>query len=82
MTGMSFETLGLSQVWLDNLDQLGYTEMTPIQARALPSLLDAATSVSGAGGSSSLDFSWAVRIGPKSRPTRICMNTNAIMSMQ
>ena len=39
MTESSFKSLGLTQVWLDNLDQLGYVEMTPIQARALPILL-------------------------------------------
>ena len=39
MTQHSFAQLGLSQVWLDNLNQLGYTQMTPIQAQALPVLL-------------------------------------------
>lgn len=40
MTQNSFKSLGLSQPWLDNLDHLGYTEMTPIQAAALPVLLE------------------------------------------
>jgi ATP-independent RNA helicase DbpA len=39
MTTTSFRTLDLPASWLENLDDLGYTEMTPIQARALPALL-------------------------------------------
>jgi ATP-independent RNA helicase DbpA len=40
MTQNTFKSLGLSQAWLDNLDHLGFTEMTPIQAEALPVLLE------------------------------------------
>ncbi len=40
MTDNSFKSLGLSQDWLANLDHLGYAEMTPIQAAALPALFD------------------------------------------
>ena len=36
---MSFETLSLAPTWLANLAQLGYREMTPIQALALPAML-------------------------------------------
>lgn len=36
---MSFETLALAPGWLENLAQLGYREMTPIQALALPAML-------------------------------------------
>ncbi|MEJ7599959.1 MAG: ATP-dependent RNA helicase DbpA [Kofleriaceae bacterium] len=36
---MSFETLSLAPGWLENLAQLGYREMTPIQALALPAML-------------------------------------------
>jgi superfamily II DNA/RNA helicase len=35
----AFSTLSLSPAWLDNLAQLGYVEMTPIQALALPAML-------------------------------------------
>ncbi len=41
MSDLSFSTLpSLAKPWLDNLDQLGYREMTPIQALALPAMLD------------------------------------------
>ena len=36
----SFATLSLAPAWLANLDQLGYREMTPIQALALPAMLE------------------------------------------
>jgi ATP-dependent RNA helicase DbpA len=42
VTNRSFETLGLSDAWLENLDHLGYTEMTPIQEKALPLMLEGA----------------------------------------
>jgi ATP-independent RNA helicase DbpA len=35
----TFETLSLAPAWLANLAQLGYVEMTPIQALALPAML-------------------------------------------
>ena len=37
---MNFSTLPLSKEMLDNLDSLGYAKMTPIQAEALPLILD------------------------------------------
>jgi ATP-independent RNA helicase DbpA len=40
MAKKSFRSLDLSQAWLDNLDHLGFTEMTPIQAKALPILFE------------------------------------------
>lgn len=40
MSKKSFEELGLSPSWLENLDRLGYVEMTAIQARALPVMLE------------------------------------------
>ncbi|MGM0557068.1 MAG: ATP-dependent RNA helicase DbpA [Myxococcota bacterium] len=40
MTDTDFSTLGLGDAWLENLDHLEYTQMTPIQAQALPSLLE------------------------------------------
>ena len=36
---MSFASLSLGPAWLANLEQLGYREMTPIQALALPAML-------------------------------------------
>ena len=36
----TFSTLSLAPAWLDNLAQLGYVEMTTIQALALPAMLD------------------------------------------
>jgi ATP-independent RNA helicase DbpA len=39
MPGPAFSVLALGQPWLDNLAQLGYVEMTPIQAQALPPML-------------------------------------------
>ena len=32
--------LPLAPAWLENLTQLGYVEMTPIQALTLPAMLD------------------------------------------
>ncbi len=40
MTDLSFSTLSLAKPWLDNLAQLEYREMTPIQALALPAMLE------------------------------------------
>ena len=40
MASMAFSTLTLSAVMLKTLDSLGYQEMTPIQAKALPAVLD------------------------------------------
>jgi ATP-dependent RNA helicase DbpA len=40
VTNRSFAQLGFSSAWLDNLDQLGFVEMTAIQAEALPILLE------------------------------------------
>src|SRR4051812_9917750 len=36
----AFSTLSLAPAWLDNLAQLGFVELTPIQALALPAMLD------------------------------------------
>jgi ATP-independent RNA helicase DbpA len=38
--GLMFSTLSLPAAWLENLTQLGYVEMTPIQALALPAMLE------------------------------------------
>ena len=39
MTDKSFSSLDLGPQWLEMLDRIGYTEMTAIQARALPMML-------------------------------------------
>jgi ATP-independent RNA helicase DbpA len=36
---LAFSTLSLAPAWLENLTQLGYREMTPIQALSLPAML-------------------------------------------
>jgi ATP-independent RNA helicase DbpA len=36
----AFSTLSLAPAWIENLNQLGYLEMTPIQALALPAMLE------------------------------------------
>ena len=36
----TFKTLDLGPAWLETLDHIGYTQMTPIQAAALPLLLE------------------------------------------
>ncbi len=40
MSDKSFANLNLEATWLENLDQLGYLQMTPIQADALPHMLE------------------------------------------
>ncbi len=37
---LAFSSLSLAPAWLENLAQLGYHEMTPIQALALPAMLE------------------------------------------
>jgi ATP-independent RNA helicase DbpA len=39
VTSLSFSSLALAPAMLDNLDNLGYLEMTPIQAQSLPLIL-------------------------------------------
>lgn len=40
MSQNTFSKLGLAPSWIENLNQLDYTEMTPIQAQALPIMLE------------------------------------------
>jgi len=40
LPALPFSTLALPAAWLQNLEQLGYVEMTPIQALALPAMLE------------------------------------------
>ena len=39
MNSNSFASLALAPALLDNLGELGYQHMTPIQAQALPSIM-------------------------------------------
>ncbi len=40
MSTASFSSLSLSQAQLDNLESLGYKQMTPVQAASLPQVLE------------------------------------------
>ena len=40
MTASTFASLGLPQEQLDNLQQMGYEQMTEIQQQALPAALE------------------------------------------
>jgi ATP-independent RNA helicase DbpA len=40
LSTLAFSTLPLAPAWLENLEQLGYVAMTPIQALALPAMLE------------------------------------------
>ena len=40
MSTLAFSTLSLAPAWLENLEQLGYVAMTPLQALALPAMLE------------------------------------------
>jgi ATP-independent RNA helicase DbpA len=40
LSTLAFSTLSLAPAWLENLEQLGYVAMTPIQALALPAMLE------------------------------------------
>ncbi|MBA2664517.1 MAG: ATP-dependent RNA helicase DbpA [Bradymonadaceae bacterium] len=70
MTENSFEKLGLSQPWLDNLDALGFVEMTPIQAQALPVMLGGSDVIgqaaTGTGKTAAFGLALLVRIVPAS----------------
>ncbi len=71
MTDSSFKGLGLGQAWIDNLDHLGYVEMTPIQARALPLLLEGtdviAQANTGTGKTAAFGLALLAKISPASR---------------
>ena len=41
MPKSEFSTLSLSKEMLDNLQEIGYKEMTPIQSESLPYILEA-----------------------------------------
>src|SRR3954468_716112 len=66
----TFSTLSLAPAWLDNLAQLGYVEMTPIQALALPAMLDGhdvlGQAATGTGKTAAFGLALLARITPRS----------------
>jgi ATP-independent RNA helicase DbpA len=70
MSDLAFSTLPLSQPWLANLDQLGYREMTPIQALALPPMLEGRDVLgqagTGTGKTAAFGLALLARITPRS----------------
>ncbi len=67
-----FSTLGLGSAWLENLTQLGYVEMTPIQALALPAMLEGrdvlGQAATGTGKTAAFGLALLARITPRSGP--------------
>lgn len=70
MTDLAFSTLPLAQPWLDNLAQLDYREMTPIQALALPAMLGGQDLLgqagTGTGKTAAFGLALLARITPRS----------------
>jgi len=66
----AFSTLSLGPAWLANLAQLEYTEMTPIQALALPAMLEGrdvmGQAATGTGKTAAFALALLQRITPKS----------------
>ena len=70
MSTQSFSTLSLGPAWLDNLTQLGYVEMTPVQALALPAMLEGrdvlGQAATGTGKTAAFGLALLARITPRS----------------
>src|SRR5688572_18283012 len=70
VTMMSFASLSLAPAWLANLEQLGYREMTPIQALALPAMLAGrdvlGQAATGTGKTAAFGLALLSRITPRS----------------
>ncbi len=70
MSQTAFSTLPLAQSWLDNLAQLDYREMTPIQQLALPAMLDGRDVLgqagTGTGKTAAFGLALLARITPRS----------------
>ncbi len=70
MSQPAFSTLPLAQSWLDNLAQLEYVEMTPIQALALPAMLEGRDVLgqagTGTGKTAAFGLALLARITPRS----------------
>src|SRR4051794_18539636 len=71
----SFGTLSLAPAWLDNLAQLGYREMTPIQALALPAMLAGrdvlGQAATGTGKTAAFGLALLARISPRGGSSRL-----------
>ena len=69
MSTLAFSTLSLAPAWLENLAQLGYTEMTPIQALALPAMLEGrdvlGQAATGTGKTAAFGLALLARITPR-----------------
>ncbi len=69
VTTHAFSTLSLAPAWLENLTQLGYTEMTPIQALALPAMLEGrdvlGQAATGTGKTAAFGLALLARITPR-----------------
>jgi ATP-independent RNA helicase DbpA len=70
LSTLSFSTLSLAPAWLENLTQLGYVEMTPIQALALPAMLEGrdvlGQAATGTGKTAAFGLALLARITPRS----------------
>ncbi len=64
-----FTTLGLPTAWIENLTQLGYVEMTPIQSLALPAMLEGrdvlGQAATGTGKTAAFGLALLARITPR-----------------
>jgi ATP-independent RNA helicase DbpA len=74
----AFSTLSLAPSWLENLTQLGYVEMTPIQALALPAMLEGrdvlGQAATGTGKTAAFGLALLSRITPRGdRPGAIVL---------
>ncbi len=70
MTNLAFSSLPLAPSWLENLAQLEYLEMTPIQALALPAMLAGRDVLgqagTGTGKTAAFGLALLTRIAPRS----------------
>jgi ATP-independent RNA helicase DbpA len=74
----AFSTLSLAPSWLENLTQLGYVEMTPIQELALPAMLEGrdvlGQAATGTGKTAAFGLALLSRITPRGdRPGAIVL---------
>jgi ATP-dependent RNA helicase DbpA len=76
-TNTSFSTLPLNPATLANLEQLGYTEMTPIQAASLPSALAGkdliAQAKTGSGKTAAFALALLARLNPRWFAVQACV---------
>jgi ATP-independent RNA helicase DbpA len=70
LSTLAFSTLPLAPPWLENLTQLGYVEMTPIQALTLPAMFDGrdvlGQAATGTGKTAAFGLALLTRITPRS----------------